>query len=336
MRKISQLGGAVAPGLASAACLLMLPGLGLAATDGSAARVTVAVGDAESAGSPLDPRGSLAEGADLDTGDEGGCSLLLDEDALMELCAGTNLRLARKGGDPNGPRVVELDRGEVRMVVEPRLGAERIEVHTPAAIATILGTILHVSVDALGVTTVTSSAARVMVESATAGVSGATTISAGERVVVEPGQSPSPARRLDPEELAALGGCLIDFHEATLAYDRRNRADAALDNAINEAIADVGRVDVALGLDPGLQPQRPIDDLANLIERPGPAEPFRPPAEDQVSTGAADEAIAEILSNNGGVLPPCCQPPSSGFGGGGLEPGEIPGAGGIPGAGQVP
>jgi hypothetical protein len=292
--------------------LLLLPGSGVAASDGFAARVTAAVGDAESAGSPLDPRGNLAEGADVETGDEGGCSLLMDEDALMELCAGTNLRITRKGGDPKGPRVVELDRGEVRMVVEPRLGAERIEVHTPAAIATILGTILHVSVDALGVTTVTSSAARVMVESATGGVSGTTTISAGEAVVVEPGQSPSPARRLDREELAALGGCLIDFHEATLAYDRRIRADAALDIAIDEAIADVGRVDVALGLDPGLQPERPIDDLADLIDRPGPPEPFRPAAQDQISTGAGNEALAEILSGDGDA------------GGGGVESGPFP------------
>lgn len=312
MRKIRQLGRALAPGLAGAACLLLLPDLGMAATDATAARVTSAVGKTESEGAPLDPHGSLPEGADVETGDEGGCSLLLDEDAVMELCAGTNLRITRKGGDPKGPRVVELDRGEVRMVVEPRLGTERIEVHTPAAIATILGTILHVSVDALGVTAVTSSAARVMVESSTAGVSGSTTISAGERVVVEPGQSPSAAKRLDPEQLAALGGCLIDFHEATLAYDRRNRADAALDDAINEAIADVGRVDVALGLDPGIDPQRPIDDLATLIDRPGPPDPFRPDAEDPISTGAGNEAIEEIFSD---------------FGGGGLEDGEFPGGG---------
>ena len=130
-----------------------------------AARVTAAVGTALSGGDALEQRGALDDVADLETGDDGNCSLLVDQDALMELCGGTSLKLDRKEGQPDGPRVVRLDRGEIRMVVEPRLGEERIEIHTPAAIATLLGTVVHVSVDALGVTTITSAASRVLVES---------------------------------------------------------------------------------------------------------------------------------------------------------------------------
>ena len=73
--------------------------------------------------------------AELETGEEGGCSLLVDQDALMEVCGNTSLRLERKSDAPDAPRVVKLDRGEIRMVVEPRLGEEKIEIHTPTAIA---------------------------------------------------------------------------------------------------------------------------------------------------------------------------------------------------------
>jgi hypothetical protein len=48
----------------------------------------------------------------------------------------------------------------VRVSAEKRLGDERIEIHTPAVIATILGTVVFVSVDALGVTTITSEVSR--------------------------------------------------------------------------------------------------------------------------------------------------------------------------------
>jgi hypothetical protein len=215
--------------------------------------------------------------------------------------------------------VVDLERGEIRMVVEPRLGEERIEVHTPAAIATILGTIVHVSVDALGVTTVTSRHARVLVESAAAGVKGATTISEGEQAVVEPGRAPSPARRLDESEMAALGGCLIDFHAATLGYDRRNHLGAAIDDAIREAMGDAARVDVAAGLE-RFTPLLPLDP------RPGPPEPRvgPPPVLDPVSTGAGDEALEGIVSggSDGNGSP---GDNGGGVDGGGLGGGDIPG-----------
>lgn len=310
-------GGLVPPG---AACLLLLAGVAVAAPE-PAARVTAAVGDTASSGASLDPRGSLQDGADVETGGDGGCALLVDEDAVMELCADTSVRLERKDGKPDGARVVKLDRGEIRVVAEPRLGEQRIEVHTPAAIATILGTIVHVSVDALGVTSVASSHARVLVESAAPGVKGSATISAGEQVVVQPGRAPSAVKRLSPDQMAALGGCLIDFHKATLGYDRTKATQSAIDESVREAIADAERVDVAAGLE-RFTPLLPIDP------RPGQPEPpvGPPPVLDQVSTGAGNEAITEILENNDGMFPSCCTPDLGGDIGGGLGGGDnIPG-----------
>ena len=204
-----------------------------------AARVTAAVGTAQSGGDALEQRGALEDVADLETGDDGNCSLLVDQDALMELCGGTTLKLDRKEGKPDGPRVVRLDRGEIRMVVEPRLGEERIEIHTPAAIATLLGTVVHVSVDALGVTTITSAASRVLVESSDKSVPGSTTIDGGQQLVMVPGEAPAPQpTQVSQGMMASLGGCLIDFHAAALGRDRTAAESRTIEEVVSEDIVD--------------------------------------------------------------------------------------------------
>ena len=72
----------------------------------TAARVTAAVGSTSSEGSAVDPRGGLQDGDDLETGEDGNCSLLVDEDALVEVCGNTSLRLERK--DEPGVRFTEM------------------------------------------------------------------------------------------------------------------------------------------------------------------------------------------------------------------------------------
>jgi len=204
-----------------------------------AGRITGAVGQTTSGDQAVEMRGGLDENADLETGEDGNCAVLVDQDALVEMCGGTSLKLSRKGGDPNGPRVVNLDRGEIRMVVEPRLGEERIEIHTPAAIATILGTVLHVAVDALGVTTITSAANEILVQSNDPNVKGSTKIEPNEQLVIRPGEPP-PARptTISQRAMSGLGGCLIDFHAAALSNDRGNAADDRLNEVVDQDVAD--------------------------------------------------------------------------------------------------
>ena len=115
------------------------------------------------------------------------------------------------------------------MVVEPRLGEEKIEIHTPAAIATVLGTILHIAVDTNGITTITSEVSRVLVESANPTIPGQTTVSGGEQIVIHPDQAP-PERpaKLSSRGVASLSGCLLDFHGAALSVDRAATVDAAV------------------------------------------------------------------------------------------------------------
>jgi hypothetical protein len=182
--------------------------------DEVAGQVTASV-DAELAG-------PIADGEHLKLGEDAACSILLDDDAVVELCGHTSLVFERDR-DSNR-RIVSLDSGEIRIVVDPRDFDERIEIHTPAAIATLLGTIVHVAVDPkTGETTISSAESKVSVRSARPDVRGTTVLKAGEQVKVEPGAAPpATPTRLDPKEISELGGCLVDFHFA--AADRDSRA----------------------------------------------------------------------------------------------------------------
>jgi len=199
--------------------LSVLLGAFAAFADEPSAHVTAVVGDAVTgSGQPLTTHGGVGDDEEIRMGKDGGCSLLVDDDALLEMCEETSVVLERD--ERTQRRMVRLDAGEIRIVVEPRLLEERLEVHTPAAIATILGTIVHVAVDpATGETTISSAQSKVRVESSDPNVQGSTTVSDLEQITVMPGQAPPPTpRRLAREEMAALGGCLLDFR--AVAQDR--------------------------------------------------------------------------------------------------------------------
>jgi hypothetical protein len=237
-----------------AAALLAAPG----AFGAPAARVTAAVGDTSSGGQALEQRGGLEDGAGLETGDDGNCSVLLDEDALVEVCGGTSLKLERKDGRPDGPRVVNLERGDIRMQVEPRLRQERIEIHTPVAIATLLGTVVYASVDALGVATITSAASQVLVHSKSTGAE--VTLQPGESVEVREGQRQLSKEKREPQAIAALGGCLVDFHGAALDSDRAESEQEELDEVVGEDIFEGDLPQVAAASEVS---NAAVDDLVN-------------------------------------------------------------------------
>jgi len=207
--------------------------------------------------------GPIADGEHVRLGEDGACSILLDDDTVVELCGETSVVFER---DPDSHRrIVALDRGELRIVVEPREFEERIEIHTPAAIATLLGTIVHVSVDPnTGETTITSAESRVSVRSDESGVRGTTVLSAGEQVTVEPGSAPpAEPKRLDPQEVSALGGCLVDFHAAAADQDSREIDERVTDRLTASDAANAGSISGPAGSDrPGGPPSdEPGDSL---------------------------------------------------------------------------
>jgi len=215
------------------------------------ATVTAVVGSAQRGGSQaLEHLAGVAEDEPVETSKDGGCSLLLQEDALVEVCADTKRA-------PGGPRVLDIEKGQVRVSAEKRIGDERIEIHTPAVIATILGTVVFVSVDALGVTTITSEVSKVMVASSNTSLSQATLIEGGQQLVVNPGEPPPvKPERLEPAKLAALGGCLVDFHEASLQADRKEMLQHEIDtisedDALAAELPEVALVEPGAGAAPG-------------------------------------------------------------------------------------
>jgi hypothetical protein len=244
------------------------------------ATVTAAVGSTKAGAETLEQMSGVAEDQPVETAGDGGCSLLLEEDALVEVCADTNLSLRRR--EPGGPRVLDVKKGNVKVSAESRLGDERIEIHTPAVIATILGTVVFVSVDALGVTTITSEVSRVMVASSNAALTQSTVIEAGQQLVVKPGEPPpAKAQRLDANQLAALGGCLVDFHALSLQSDRKAMLGTALDAISEQDALTADLPEVALA-EPGAGGGWPNTDdpyAPGAPDPPGPdfPDPTTPP-----------------------------------------------------------
>ncbi len=245
---------------ASFGAFACLAGSAWAAND---ARLTAVKGDASISAGALDSHSELADGDDLETGDESGCSILLDQNAVVELCGQTRISFATD--EKRGNRIVNVESGKLRMVVEPRSPGERIEIHTPAAIATILGTIIYISVDPItGEETFTSSDSRVNIRDrdevdctpiglpAEAGIprcAEGTTIGGLEQLTVVPGEKQRDKKSVDEQELAQLGGCLFDFHELAARIDRAAQESKSTDRivAIDVAVADLPPVSLEEG-----------------------------------------------------------------------------------------
>jgi len=260
------------------------------------ATVTAVVGSAQRGGSQaLEHLAGVAEDEPIETSKDGGCSLLLQEDALVEVCADTSLSLRKRV--PGGPRVLDVQKGQVRVSAEKRLGDERIEIHTPAVIATILGTVVFVSVDALGVTTITSEVSKVMVASSNTSLSQATLIEGGQQLVVSPGEPPPvKPERLEATKFAALGGCLVDFHAASLQADRKEMLQRETDTISEDDALAAELPEVAL-VEPGAGPG------AGSPGSPG-SESGDPTGGNQVYTPtevnpAVQDQISEILDDDG-------------------------------------
>jgi len=192
-------------------CAALLLGALTASADEIAGEITASIGDVRD--------GAITEGEKVNLGEDGACSILVDQDAVLELCSETSLELRK---DPkSNRRIIALDRGEIKVVVEPRRMDERIEIHTPAAIASLLGTVVYVSIDPkTQATTITSAESRVSVRSGDSQVQGTTILDAAQQVTVALGASPpAKPRHLDQRQLAELGGCLVDFHQTALGRD---------------------------------------------------------------------------------------------------------------------
>lgn len=222
-----------------------------------AGKVTAVAGSVAGGGGGLAAHGGVAEGESLETGDDSHCSILLDENALIEMCERTKVVVEQR--EP-GVRVVSIEAGKAR-VVAPDLAGERIEIHTPAAIATLLGTELLVDVNAAnGDTDFGCVEHDTNVVGVDPVVKGEELCAEGSGVFVPAGGKPEAARKLDPADLERLEHCLVDLHQVAKAGDSRSQRDDSLNQmAQAETTPPVGAGPGDIPT-PDLGPGPPIDD----------------------------------------------------------------------------
>ncbi len=278
-------------------CTAIVGALALHAGSAWAARdalLTSVKGETSSATGALDSHAELIDGDELETGDESGCSVLLDESAVVELCGRTRISFATD--KKRGNRIVNIESGTVRMIIEPREPGERIEIHTPAAIATILGSIIYVTVDPVtGEVTFTSSDSQINIRErddvdctpiglpAEAGIprcAEGTTIGSLEQLTVMPGEKPREKKQVSEADLASLGGCLFDFHDLAAQIDRMAQANKATQRVLAIDIAAVNLPPVALEVGTVIETESGNDievDLQPTDTNPRLLEPEMPP-----------------------------------------------------------
>jgi hypothetical protein len=238
--------------LAAVLCAIALLVAGAAPAVETAARITAVAGGTNVGAAAADRSTPLAEDSSVQTAGDGNCAMLVDEDALVELCSSTIMTLTRK--PDTGNRVVQIDAGTTRVVAEPRVAEEYIEIHTPAAIATIMGTTVFVEVDPVTGGTKITSDHPVKVTSSDPNVAGSAVSSNMEQVTILPGQAPSQPQQISQTALANLGGCLVDFHALALSADRNAVSERTQDRM---ALGDGELLTLSVALEPPAGPDIP-------------------------------------------------------------------------------
>lgn len=209
-----------------ALCLAATLAAGSAAANDAAARLTAVAGGAALADRPIDPSSNISEGASITTGDDGNLAMLVDEDAVVELCAKTEMKLLRD--EEKGTRIIEVGAGTTRIIVDPDSDADSLQIVTPAMVATLLGTAVYVTVDPnTGETTIASEDHAVKLESRDPNITGSTVINGNQKLTMRPGEAPPETpENIDEEDLAKIAECLKDMHGAALASSRSRSSKA--------------------------------------------------------------------------------------------------------------
>ena len=180
--------------------------------------LTAATADTCALARPLTEQDELGDSQNLEAGDNGNCSILLDQNAVVEICSQTQVSFGKDS--KLGNRFVNIESGTLKLIVEPREPSERIEIRTPVATATILGTVVFVSVDrAIGATTIASSQGQVSIRSRESGLRSETTISAFEQLTIHAAET-HQKKEISEQQLDEFGSCLLDFHKLALKADR--------------------------------------------------------------------------------------------------------------------
>jgi hypothetical protein len=185
----------------AAALILAWPEIGTAETV-----VTAITGSVKSGDGPVAIHSVVSEKETFDTGTDGHCALMIADEAVVQLCNAATVSISRRGRT----RVMELRQGELKATVGPRSADQPLEIHTPVAIASLLGTVVHVSVDPnTGETTITSVEDRVRVQGVEVGRLNPTVLESGQQVSIRRGEGPGEVRRIPDVTSGDVSDCTL-------------------------------------------------------------------------------------------------------------------------------
>jgi len=237
-------------------------GMSGAASAGLTGNVTSVKGDASIGESPAEISKLVSEGETIVTGPEAACSVLVDKRALIQFCGQAAIRL--RHDEERNATVVDVTEGSTRTLAGPRSADEPLEIHTPVAIAAILGTILSVTVDPV------SGDALFALEEGTARIQTVdpahdrtVMLHAGEQITIHADGRTSEVKRLKLQDDAKRADCLADdfFHIASLEGARGERAKAVIDAITGADIPDTGLPAVAAPPEEPFEPETPFDPI---------------------------------------------------------------------------
>jgi hypothetical protein len=242
--------------------------------------VTSVKGDATVGAKSAEIASPVSEGDAIVTGPEAACSVLLDKRALMQLCGRSDVRL--RYDEERNATIVDVTEGSARALVGPRRADEPLEIHTPTAIAAILGTILSVTVDPVtGDSTFALEEGEVRIQTRPSDSTPGQVIAlnAGEQVTVHADGTAGEVQALKRRDFARRKDCMHDryFHATSIELARLDR-----ENALTRVITDAD-----------------IPDGGDLPPVPGARlRPLEPP-------GGMDQSLDPFADDACGVGPLC-------------------------------
>ncbi len=213
--------------------------------------VTAVKGDATVGAKSAQIASPVSEGDNIVTGPEAACSVLVDKRALIQFCGKSDLRL--RHDEERNATIVDVTEGSARALVGPRRADEPLEIHTPTAIAAILGTILSVTVDRVtGDSTFALEEGRVQIQTLPSDptLGRIIALNAGEQVTVHADGSADEVQALKRRDIAKRTDCMRDhfFHVTSIELARLDREKAMTHVITGADIPDGGDLPPAAGM----------------------------------------------------------------------------------------
>ena len=221
--------------------------LALALDANGATVMTSATGNVTTGGAPLGQDDRVSIGDTIEVDGNGSASVLVGDSAIVHMCHGATLGFGGDSGD--GPSALNLRGGQLKVSAEKRASDNPLEIHTPVAIATLLGTEVHVTVDRRsGQTVITSIDHTIRVTGSAQDPNDAVVISAGEQIAISAAGEAGPVQQVDRASLEGSSDCLDGsrYRIAAVKTAVRQYADKSIDEiAMMDSEVDVAHV--ALG-----------------------------------------------------------------------------------------